>query len=113
MYDEYYNCVICPEYKVLNCRATNRERCREYRSDPSKCAECPTRDKCTNSKGSVKTVQRHIWKCYEELAEDARHTPKYRELYLVKLKITAMNIKKLTIRWWRDKSGPGSIPNSV
>ena len=26
-------------------------------------------------------MQRHIWKDYEELAEDARHTPEYRTLY--------------------------------
>ncbi len=29
----------------------------------------------------MKTVQRHIWKDYEELADDARYTPKYKELY--------------------------------
>lgn len=29
----------------------------------------------------MKTVQRHIWKGYEELADDIRYTPKYQELY--------------------------------
>jgi hypothetical protein len=29
----------------------------------------------------VKTVQRHIWKDYEELADDARYTPEYKDLY--------------------------------
>ena len=29
----------------------------------------------------MKTVQRHIWKDYEELAEDARYTPEYQKLY--------------------------------
>jgi hypothetical protein len=29
----------------------------------------------------MKTVLRHIWKDYEELADDARYTPKYQELY--------------------------------
>ena len=28
-----------------------------------------------------KMVQRHIWKGYEELTDDARYTPEYRELY--------------------------------
>ena len=28
-----------------------------------------------------KMVQRHIWKDYEELTDDARYTPEYRELY--------------------------------
>ena len=32
-------------------------------------------------KNGVKTVQRHIWKDYEELADDARYTPEYKELY--------------------------------
>ena len=26
-------------------------------------------------------IQRHIWKDYEELAEDARYTPEYQKLY--------------------------------
>lgn len=26
-------------------------------------------------------MQRHIWKDYEELADDARYTPEYRDLY--------------------------------
>jgi len=26
-------------------------------------------------------VQRHIWKGYEELADDTRHTPEYQDLY--------------------------------
>lgn len=28
-----------------------------------------------------KRVQRHVWESYIELAEDYRHTPKYREIY--------------------------------
>ena len=32
-------------------------------------------------KDCVKTVQRHIWKDYEELADDARYTPACQELY--------------------------------
>lgn len=28
-----------------------------------------------------KTIKRHIWQHYIEMAEDIRHTPKYRELY--------------------------------
>ncbi|MBM6978085.1 transposase, partial [Intestinimonas butyriciproducens] len=36
---------------------------------------------CTHSKDCVKTVQRHIWKDYEDLADDVRYTPKYQKLY--------------------------------
>ena len=81
VYDEYYDCVICPEYQTLAYRTTNRDGYREYKSDPKICVNCPTRELCTSSKVNVKTVQRHIWKDYEELADDARYTPKYRDLY--------------------------------
>ena len=81
VYDEYYDCIICPEYQVLDYRTTNREGYREYKSDREICKECPTRHLCTESKKCVKTVNKHIWSEYIELAEDVRHTPKYAELY--------------------------------
>ena len=62
-------------------RTTNRDGYREYKSDPKICASCPTRHLCTCSRDCVKTVQRHIWRDYGELADDVRYTPKYRELY--------------------------------
>jgi hypothetical protein len=80
-YDEHFDCVICPEFQVLKYSTTNRDGYREYKSDPRICANCLTRELCTRSKDCVKTVQRHIWKDYEELADDARYTPKYRDLY--------------------------------
>ena len=46
-YDEYYDCVLCPEYHVLNYHTTNRDGYREYRSDPKICVNCPTRYLCT------------------------------------------------------------------
>lgn len=81
VYDEYYDCILCPEYQPLRYATTNREGYREYKSNPKICASCPTRELCTHSKDCVKTVQRHIWKDYEELADDARYTPEYQELY--------------------------------
>lgn len=81
VYDEFYDCIICPEYQVLNYRTTNRDGYREYKSNSEICKECPTRQLCTESKDCVKTVTKHIWSDYIELAEDIRHTPKYAELY--------------------------------
>lgn len=81
VYDEYYGCVICPEYQPLAYRTTNRDGYREYASDPKICAQCPTRHLCTKSKNCVKTVLRHIRKDCEELAGDARYTPEYKGLY--------------------------------
>ena len=81
VYDEFYDCVICPEYQVLKYATTNRDGYREYKSDPRICANCPTRELCTHSKDCVKAGQRHVWKDYEDLADDARYTPKYQDLY--------------------------------
>ena len=81
VYDAFYDYVLLPEYQPLNYSTTNRDGYREYKSDPNICGACPTRGRCTHSKNCVKTVQRHIWKDYEELADDARYTPEYRELY--------------------------------
>jgi hypothetical protein len=81
VYDAYYDCILCPEYQPLRYSTTNRDGYREYKSDPKICTGCPTRQLCTCSRDCVKTVQRHIWKDYEELADDARYTPEYRDLY--------------------------------
>ena len=81
VYDEHYDCIICPEYQPLKYSTTNRDGYREYKSAPKMCAQCPTRQLCARSKACQKTVTRHIWKDYEELADDARYTPQYRDLY--------------------------------
>ena len=81
VYDEHYDCIICPEYHTLEYSTTNKDGYREYKSNPEICKNCPTRNLCTHSKDCVKIVQRHIWKDYEELADDARYTPQYADLY--------------------------------
>ena len=74
VYDEYNNCVICPNNKVLNYTTTNRNGYREFKSNPKDCEQCPCRDKCTESKNHQKVVTRHIWQNYLESAEDIRHS---------------------------------------
>ena len=81
VYDEYYDCVICPEYKVLSYSTTNRNGYREYKSKPHICTNCPTRHKCTHSRSCQKVVTRHIWQDYIERAEDVRHSPRGKETY--------------------------------
>ena len=81
VYDEYFDCVICPEYQVLKYSTTNRDGYREYKSNSQVSANCPTRHLCTHSKDYIKTVTRHIWKEYEEQADDARYTPSYQQMY--------------------------------
>lgn len=83
-YDEYYDQIICPEYKTLSYATTNREGYREYKSKPYICQNCPTRYKCTHSKGCVKTVTRHVWQDYIERTEDIRLSPHGKETYALR-----------------------------
>ena len=81
IFDEYYDCILCPENHVLKYSTTNRDGYREYKSDSCVCENCPSREKCTHSKKCQKVVTRHIWADYMEQVEDYRHTPEYKELY--------------------------------
>ena len=74
VYDEYYNCVICPQNQVLKYATTNRDGYREFKSNPEQCKKCEKINECTKSKKHQKVVTKHIWMEYLELAEDYRHT---------------------------------------
>lgn len=81
VYDKYYDCVICPENKVLSYATTNREGYREFKSKGYICEKCPSKHLCTENAKSEKTVAKHIWSDYLETVEDIRHTPKYQKIY--------------------------------
>lgn len=81
VYDEYYDCYICPNNKVLKYSTTNREGYREYKSCSVDCAECPYLHQCTESANKVKVVTQHIWDNYIEICEDLRYTKGNKELY--------------------------------
>lgn len=84
IYDEYYNCVICPENQILKYSTTNREGYREFKSNKNICKNCPQRNKCTESRDCVKVVTMHVWENYIERAEDIRHSPKGKEIYALR-----------------------------
>ena len=81
IYDEYYDCYLCPENQVLAYSTTNRDGYREYKSNPKICANCPLLSSCTESKKKQKVVTRHIWREYLELCEEIRHQKGSKELY--------------------------------
>lgn len=81
VYDEYYDCIICPNNQILRYSTTNREGYQEFKSDPTVCKNCDKISQCTQSKNHQKIVQRHLWESYIELAEDYRHIPQYRDIY--------------------------------
>ena len=81
VYDEYYDCYICPNNQVLSYSTTNRDGYREYKSCGEICASCPYLAQCTHSKDHVKTVTRHVWADELEEAEENRYTYGIREYY--------------------------------
>ncbi len=64
IYDEHFDCYLCPKNYVLKYRATTREGYREYVSDPMK---------CTQSVNQVKVVTRHVWQNYKDRVNEHRY----------------------------------------
>lgn len=81
VYDEYFDCYICPNNKTLKYSTTNREGYREYKSCPQDCEKCPYLSQCTESKNHTKVVTQHIWDEYLEICEDIRYARGNKELY--------------------------------
>ncbi|MGL5260059.1 MAG: transposase, partial [Lachnospiraceae bacterium] len=81
VYDEYYDCYICPNNQVIHYSTTNKEGYREYKSCGYICETCPYIKQCTNSKDHVKVITKHIWEPYMETCEEIRHTLGMKELY--------------------------------
>lgn len=84
VYDEYYDCYICPANEILRYSTTNRDGYREYKSDKTKCQNCPYLSQCTESKEHIKIVTRHVWEEYLEKCEDIRHTRGNQEIYALR-----------------------------
>lgn len=84
VYDEYYDCYICPNNKLLEYSTTNKNGYREYKSRGYVCAKCPDINECTGSKNNVKLVIRHLWENYLERCEDIRHTVGMKEIYALR-----------------------------
>lgn len=81
VYDEFNDCYICPNDKILKYSTTNREGYREYKSNCHDCESCAFTNKCTNSKNKQKVVTRHIWENYLEEAEHLRHERYVQSVY--------------------------------
>ena len=81
VYDEFYDCYICPNDQILKYSTTNRDGYKEYKSDKHICAGCPYLSQCTESRDHVKLITRHVWEEYLEQSEDIRHTKGMSDLY--------------------------------
>ncbi len=81
VYDEHYDCYLCPAGEILTYSTTTKEGYREYKSPKKVCATCPFLAQCTESKDHQKVVTRHIWQEYIEEAEHLRHHKEVKPIY--------------------------------
>lgn len=81
VYDEYFDCYLCPQNQILKYTTTNREGYHEYKSNPTICSACPYLSQCTLSKNQTKVITRHVWADFLEEADHLRHISEIRETY--------------------------------
>ena len=81
VYDEHFDCYLCPQDRVLKYATTNREGYREYKSDPEHCRDCPILKRCTLSKDHCKVISRHIWEDYKEAVVEHRYETRGKAIY--------------------------------
>ena len=81
VFDEHYDCYLCPNDQVLTYEITNKDGYRLYRSNPEVCKHCPFLRQCTESKDHVKRVSQHVWADYLEEADHLRHTEENKAIY--------------------------------
>lgn len=81
VYDEYYDCYICQNNKVLKYAITDKNGYKLYKSNPEKCKSCPLKEQCTRSKNKQKVITRHIWEEYKEQMNENRYTKVWKDNY--------------------------------
>ncbi|KML37801.1 IS1182 family transposase [Cytobacillus firmus] len=81
VYDEHFDCYICPAGEILNYTTTTKEGYRQYKSDPRICADCPFLSQCTQSQAQQKLIQRHVWEEHVEEADHLRHHQDVKPIY--------------------------------
>ena len=114
VYDEYYDCYICPNNKILKYSTTNRDGYREYKSNPSDCKSCEHLNICTNSKNKQKLVTRHIWQNYLEEADHLRHKPYVKKVYSKLSKpMSELNLPSVRRRYYPVKTKLSAVRDRV
>lgn len=76
--------MLCPNNQVLSYSTTSRDSYREFKSNPTICANCPHLQQCTHSRNHQKVVQKLIWESHVERAEDFRHSEEGKASYTLR-----------------------------
>ena len=97
VYDEHFDCYLCPENQVLTYRTTTREGYREYKSNPKICKTCPLLAICTESRQHHKETIERLFGTAKEY-HNLRYTREKGKSKMedkVGLTLACLNIKKL------------------
>ena len=81
VYDEYHDCYICPQDKLLTYKTTTKEGYRQFSSNPIECKNCSLLSVCTTSKQYKKIIHRHLWENSLEEVEHLRHRQDVKQIY--------------------------------
>lgn len=81
VYDEYHDCYICPQDKLLTYKTTTKEGYRQFSSNPIECKTCSLLSVCTTSKQYKKIIHRHLWENSLEEVEHLRHRQDVKQIY--------------------------------
>lgn len=81
LYDEYFDCYICPQDQMLAFSTVTREGYREYKSNPKECVNCPLLNQCTISKNHQRVITRHVWGDLMDEVEHLRLTDLNKSIY--------------------------------
>lgn len=72
---------ICPEHKYLEYVTTDRNGYKEYKCKGDRCANCPRRGECLSAKQERKSLRRHVWEDFKDMAYAFTHTEKGKNIY--------------------------------
>ena len=81
VYDEYFDCYICPNNHILTYHTTDKQGYKHYKSEGKICEKCPDLHRCTQSKTHQKVITRHVWEEYKEITRENRYTQNWKENY--------------------------------
>lgn len=80
-YDIENDQFICPRNEFLRHTTTSKDGKRTYRSVPSRCVNCPIKEKCGANEKGQKILQTHIWQEYLDIVEQLRKTERGKQIY--------------------------------
>lgn len=72
---------ICPERNYLEYVTTNRNGYKEYKCKNDRCKNCPRREECLSEKQKTKSLRRHVWEDFKDMAYEYTHTDFGRAVY--------------------------------